>query len=392
MIQFLLPALIGTLVLIAPQALTDTTRLRWVPNPRARYGGWVADPAHHLSGTTVITIDSTLSALDREKGVEIAVVVIDSLDGLEPSAAALLLHRRWGVGKGARDNGIVFLWSPALRQTFVSVGYGLEGVIPDAVAGRIQDQWVIPAFRAGDFNGGILGGVNALVATARTETYSGPPRARVGGSATQPRRHMPLTVNGRNVSPETEPRLYYGVMAAIVTVGVLLLSPWAALLLSPFLFVAWRLRRYVPHRCPNGHGWMHRLSETEDDAMLDEGERLEEKLASVDYDVWVCNDCDYRLVIPRRKFFTKFKECPQCKRKTLETDRTTIVAATYSSEGSALVKRTCRNCKFHDEITEAIPVLTMSSSGGSGSSGGGGSSGGSFGGGSSGGGGAGRSY
>lgn len=156
----------------------DSNRLRWVPNPRVATGSWVADPARHLSSATVAALDSTISALERESSVEIAVVVLDSLDGLEPAAAALLLHRRWGVGKRERDNGLVFLWSPALRRTHVSVGYGLEGVLTDARAGRIQDEHVIPRFRRGDFNGGVLAGVAALAQAARAETYSGLPRGR----------------------------------------------------------------------------------------------------------------------------------------------------------------------------------------------------------------------
>jgi uncharacterized protein len=139
---------------------------------------------------------------------------------------------------------------------------------------------------------------------------------------------------------------------------------------------------------------MRRLGETEDDAFLTREEGIEEQLKSVDYDVWVCSECDYRLVIPRRQLLTKFTDCPHCKRKTLETDRTTLVAPTPTSEGQAKISRTCKNCHFHDEKLVAIPHLTLTSSGdSSSSSGGGGSSGSSdFGGGSSGGGGSGRSY
>ena len=129
------------------------------------------------------------------------------------------------------------------------------------------------------------------------------------------------------------------------------------------------------------------------DAFLSREQGIEERIESVDYDVWVCNDCDYRQVIPRKSIWTKYKECPHCHRKTLETDSTVTTAATYTSEGLRAIRRHCKNCKFHDSRSEVIPVLTHSSSGGSGGSGGGGSSGGgSFGGGSSGGGGSGRSY
>lgn len=148
-------AIAATLLHQASPRAAQKEKLSWVPNPRET-NSWVADPAHHLGKFTVQSIDSIIDALNRDKSIEMAVVVIDSLDGLEPADAALLLHRRWGVGKRQRDNGIVFLWSPALRKTYVSVGYGLEGVLPDARAGRILDQWVLPSFRANNFDGGML--------------------------------------------------------------------------------------------------------------------------------------------------------------------------------------------------------------------------------------------
>ncbi|HEY8176293.1 MAG TPA: TPM domain-containing protein, partial [Gemmatimonadaceae bacterium] len=393
----LLPALVTTLALIAPQQLRDTTRLRWVPSPRATYGGWVSDPAHHLRPETVAAIDSTVARLEREKSVEIAVVVIDSLDGLDPANAALLLHRRWGVGKGARDNGIVFLWSPALRKTWMSVGYGLEGVIPDAVAGRIQDEWVIPAFRSGDFDGGVLAGVGALAAAANNESYSGPPRARI--DAPPKRRGLTITFRGKEVTPEESPIQYFVLNASswliLGLVLLLFLSPLLFPFFAPLVYALWLARRFLPRRCPNGHGWLRRLSETEDDAFLSPDDVLEEKLDSVNYDVWVCSKCEHRQVIPRPKWGTKHTRCPKCNRKTLETLRF------YGgwADGSVRIRERCLSCKYHDKRTEILaPAASgdFSSSGGdggsSGSSDGGGSSGGSFGGGSAGGGGAGRSY
>src|SRR4051812_5355994 len=110
-------ALVAALLLVAP---ADTGRLAWVPNPRTTNGSWVSDPKHHLRPQTIATIDSTISRLERETTAEIAVAVLDSLDELEPSQAALQLHRTWGVGKANRDNGIVLLWSPKLRKIYVS--------------------------------------------------------------------------------------------------------------------------------------------------------------------------------------------------------------------------------------------------------------------------------
>lgn len=333
----------------------DSARLRWVPNPRAASGGWVADPARHLTPATVDEINAIITALERETSTEIGVAVLDSLDGLEPAQAALLLHRRWGVGKRERDNGIVFLWSPRLRQTYVSIGYGLEGVLPDARAGRIQDQHVIPAFRGGNFDAGVVAGVRALADAAREETFTGPRRAKIGDRT--------------GFSPVTA-------LGTILGVPLTLLAG----------ALAWRSR---PRRCPRGHGRMRRLSETEDNQYLAAESNLEERLGSMNYHVWLCDACAERIVVGRRKWFSGYGACPTCKRRTLQTTKKTLRAATYSSSGRRLVTRNCRNCRHFDSREETIPQLSDSSSGGSSGGGGGGSS---FGGGSSGGGGAGRSY
>ena len=356
---FLLAALLPLLL----QA-TQADRLTWVPNPRTSSGSWVADPAGHLQPATVATIDSIISALEAETSAEIAVVVIDSLDGLEPSQAALTLHRRWGVGKRERDNGILFLWSPALRRTYVSIGYGLEGVLTDARTGRIQDEHVIPFFREDRFDEGVIAGVVALGAAARGETYSGLPRVAAGrpGPESDSRDGMPPF------------------LAWLIGLGVTI--PAALLGLA-------RYRRNKPRKCPRGHGNMRRLGETEDDRLLARGRQLEEAVKSVDYDVWVCGQCDEHIVIPYKRLSFTYSECPKCRHRTLKTSTKVLKAATYTSTGLKRVTKTCRNCQ-HSEIQQVvIPIRTRSSSGSGGGGGGGGSS---FGGGSSGGGGAGRSY
>ena len=352
------------LALLAPAAVgaqADTTKLRWVPNPRTSAGSWVADPAQHLRAESRAAMDSTIAALERETSAEIAVVVIDSLDGLEPADAALLLHRRWGVGKRERDNGIVLLWSPALRKVYVAVGYGLEGVLPDARAGRIQDQAILPRFRSGDFDAGMVAGVTALAAAAREESYSGLTRAAAGAPSK------------KNLG---------GMLGGILGLRAVAASAfWLA------------LGRY-PRRCPNGHGFMKRLSEQADNAHLDAPSVLEEQLGSVDYDVWACARCDATKVVPHRKLFSGYHACPKCKRRTLKRSSRQLVAPSYSATGTREVTESCKNCGHSGRRRETIPMLVRSSSGSSSSGGwsGGGGGGSSFGGGSSGGGGAGRSY
>ena len=136
---------------------------------------------------------------------------------------------------------------------------------------------------------------------------------------------------------------------------------------------------------------MFRLTEHADDRALDRGQVIEERLRSVDYDVWVCERCDAQTRIAYKRAFTSYSVCPTCERRTVESRSKTVHAATTSSPGLRRVTEVCKHCKWTRTRDETIPRIS-SSSGGSGRSGGGGGGGRSFGGGSAGGGGAGRSY
>ena len=73
------------------------------------------------------------------------------------------------IGKKSTDNGLLLLWSTGDRRVRVEVGYGLEGVLPDGKVGAILDAYVMPKFRSGEFDEGLLAGVDALLSAARDE-------------------------------------------------------------------------------------------------------------------------------------------------------------------------------------------------------------------------------
>lgn len=136
---------------------------------------------------------------------------------------------------------------------------------------------------------------------------------------------------------------------------------------------------------------MHKLDEEKDNQYLEKGQVNEERVKSVDYDVWVSGEPEDILILRYSTWFSKYSTCSRCKYKTwyLVYDRT-ISAATYSSSGTGEKKKSCANCG-HQSITRyTIPKLQRSSSSSSssgsyssGSSGGGSWGGGSFGGGGS---------
>ena len=372
MMTFLLAAL--ALLQITP---AQAERLRWVPNPRVANGGWVSDPSHHLKPATVDSLNSLITTLSRETGTEIAVVAIDSTSGFEPFDVALALHRMWGVGQKGRDNGIVLIWVPTQRAMQISVGYGLEGVLPDSRVGRVRDQQIFPAFKRGDFDAGMLAGVEAIATIAREEKDA---RGSTM-STTNPPPNAGIVERENQTRPTRKSRkgIIFGALG-----GLLALAGGTA--------GAATYRRRRPRKCPNGHGPMVRLDERADDAHLDTGQQLEERLESVDYDVWVCPTCQQVLVEPHRAWFSRYSVCKSCNRRTLETTSKTIVRATTAHSGTQEVTERCRNCAFTRTYQRTIPRVQASSGSSGGSGGGGGGGGSSFGGGSAGGGGAGGRY
>jgi uncharacterized protein len=149
--------------------------------------------------------------------------------------------------------------------------------------------------------------------------------------------------------------------------------------------------RYRKRKCPACKIDMQRLDESADDEHLDSGERLEEEVGSVDYDVWRCGTCNHHSIVPHASWMSGYSQCGHCSRRTLSKSTRTIEAATYSSSGLQEITHDCRHCGHHDSHTVTLPRLVRSEprrSSSSSSSWGGGSSGGSSwsGGGSSGGG------
>ena len=346
-------------LLIVLSTAVGAEPLTSIPNPRIRDGTWVTDMPGTLRADTIARLNATIGEFERTNGAEMAVVVIRSLDGLTIEEAAVRLFELWKIGKASKDNGLLLLWSTGDRRVRVEVGYGLEGVLPDGKVGAILDARVIPKFKSGEFDEGLLAGVDALLSAARDEPMDLP--------------------SPRSESYDSD----WPVIGAVV----------AGLLGGPPLIVGsivgfrkWRRRRR--RRCPSCQTLMICLDEADDNALLEEGQQAEERIKSVDYDVWKCGSCGHHFTLRYPKWFTSYSKCTQCHNRTKSSTETVLAAATTTSSGSARVVETCAFCTFRREYTKVLPRIESSSS----SSGGSSSGSGSFGGGGSGGGGASRGY
>lgn len=133
--------------------------------------GYVNDFAGVISSANKNILDSYLKKLDKKTGAEVAVVTLDSLKGNSIEDVALDIGRKWGVGKKGKNNGIVILVATGDKKMRIEVGYGLEGIITDGKAGRIRDDYMIPFFRQGDMEKGIINGTIA-VASEIAKSYN----------------------------------------------------------------------------------------------------------------------------------------------------------------------------------------------------------------------------
>lgn len=127
--------------------------------------GFVNDFAGVIDNSAKPHLEALLSSFEQKTGDEIAVVTLPSLEGRTVEDVAVDLYKTWGIGKKGKDNGVLFLVAPNERKMRIEVGYGLEGVINDALAGRILDENVVPAFKAGYLTSGIVSGTVAIVKT-----------------------------------------------------------------------------------------------------------------------------------------------------------------------------------------------------------------------------------
>ena len=126
---------------------------------RTRY---VSNPDNILSASAVATMDSILFALEQKTGIQTLVVAVTGIEGGDCFDFAYRLGKEMGVGQKERDNGLVILLSTDERCIQFATGYGLEGVLPDAICKRIQNQYMVEHLGKEDWDTGMVEGIRAV--------------------------------------------------------------------------------------------------------------------------------------------------------------------------------------------------------------------------------------
>jgi len=416
-----------------------------IPNPKTtNVHSFVSNPDGILKVETVQQINVYLDSLQAQTGAEVALVAVNSIGGNEIKPFATDLFKAWGIGKAKQDNGLLVLFVLGDKKVTFETGYGLEGILPDAICKRIQYQSMVPEFKKGNYDAGLLAGIQRIGSTIRKEPIAEAPKETVAWNQILPLAAgvylliaifawmwMANIVQSVRKDPKLKSNIarykvlksqksgiisLLSILLPIVGFVLILLfsNPIFMLLLIPVPLttipanVYGRLMmvkiRRQPIPCNVCDGEMHILSEKQEDTHLKLAQQFEEKLHAIDYDVFVCNKCANEAIFTLDKP-SAYSECPKCGTKAfILSDKRTLIAPTYISSGTERTTYRCKFCGYEENDNHNIPRLSRTEgaivggavlgglfSGRGGFGGGdfgGGDGGGSFGGGMSGGGGA----
>jgi len=131
--------------------------------------GRVNDYAGVLGRDQARSLESQLARFEQDTGHQVAVLTIPTLDGEDIEGFSIRVAENWQIGKTGFDNGVILVVAIKDRRLRLEVGYGLEGVLPDAIAKQIISDHIVPRFRAQDYAGGIIAGIDAVLKVIKNE-------------------------------------------------------------------------------------------------------------------------------------------------------------------------------------------------------------------------------
>jgi len=175
--------------------------------------GRVVDTADMLPPADEAALTQKLEALEKASSRQLVVATVPDLQGYPIEDYGYQLGRAWGIGQKGTNNGVILLVSKNDRKIRIEVGYGLEPVITDAFSGSVIADRITPAFKAGDFPGGINAGVDALIGQLQAPPDEAE-RQAVQAAERQKQR-------GRGESGSFVPLIFWGVILFFIIMPML---------------------------------------------------------------------------------------------------------------------------------------------------------------------------
>lgn len=397
-----------------------------IPNPNFGHPDeYVADPYNLMPVAATKEVNKKIQELRDKTTCEMAVAIVKTTGDMPIEEYAYDLFKHWGIGASDKDNGILLLIATDDHHGRIECGYGVEGILTDVACANIMRNDVKPAMAVGD-------NVGQAVYMATTTIYKALTNPAYADEI-RSSKHRTTAGHVRVISKKTILKFmgYVAVLVFLFTLVLLIIdirsahnrdnyrramiwrnhlpTYWWGVLLSfgaalPIALAAWLMYRHardVTEICTTCGGKMKKLPEDEDNLLLSDSQDFEEKLGTVDYDVWLCPDCGTVERFPFVERQLKYHKCPECGTiaENLVCDKV-VQAPTTRKEGHGLRTYQCQYCRNIRNEGYVIPkkvdagalaagaIIGAAASRGNGGLGGGGGFGGGFGGGRSGGGGA----
>jgi uncharacterized protein len=397
-----------TLSVVSFPPLALALDVKDVPNPQQNQGGRVSDMAKVLSPETEADINRLLSKLESTNSSEIAVVTVpETSPSTTPKEFATTLFNYWGIGKKGRDNGVLFLISTGDRRVEIETGYGVEGILPDALVGKIITEKITPQLKQGNYDLGTLNGTQALIkvlesGASNSNSQSLSPNLESKLDDSNPQKLGSSEQKSQNNDWGTFWLWVLGLGGGTIAIfGVSRNSRRSPQVVEP-----------IGKLCSTCQQPMAKIDSISLQTHLSKPQQVAQELGSVDFAGWHCTNCSslqhslQEIHLERHRLpSSRFRYCLVCKEFTLIHTSKILEPATVSSEGTSLEVDSCHCCSYQKETEQTIKKLPLpsrssssstwiNSSGSDWSGGGGGYSGGGgdWGGGSSGGGGAGGGW
>jgi uncharacterized protein len=139
---------------------------------------WVTDTANFMSPAAVSSLDSRLEGYERSSGHQLIVYIAQTTGDAPIDDWAVRAFQKWKVGRKGIDDGLVLFIMAGDRKLRFEVGYGLEPVVPDAIASRVINEVIVPRIQAGDRDGAVLAGVDAVMTVVGGGSLPAAPQQR----------------------------------------------------------------------------------------------------------------------------------------------------------------------------------------------------------------------